>query len=333
MKPKNLLQLLCALMFNAAYAQSYWELRGNAASTGDWLGSSNYQPLIFKTDNTQRVKFDSDGKLYFTGHSTFTYGIHADSIRVVNYLDVDSIHCRTIKVGNSLTTNDAGPSYLGSLRPFDQQLLNASNGTVVYESGSIAANDADRDNPKVVIGYVSSANGVFHKLNLHSNTSTDVFSSFTNRGLYSTNNSLSAMDGFKVGIKSTGVAEINQQENLDMNFLTNNNQRMVIKDGGNVGINTTTPNNKLEITQGTSGNSGLRFTNLTNSSSSITNSTNKILSVNSSGDVILVDDKQGTGSGTGTVTSGQNGLSTISSGTIIELGGNLIKNTTIASNS
>jgi hypothetical protein len=75
------------------------------------------------------------------------------------------------------------------------------------------------------------------------------------------------------------------------------------------------------------------LTNLTNTSSSITNTTDKILSVNSSGDVILVDDKQGTGSGTGTVTSGQNGLSTISGGTIIELGGNLIKNTTINSNS
>lgn len=332
MKTKFLLPVLFALIFNAANAQTYWELRGNTATSGDWLGTSNYQPLIFKTDNTQRVKFDSDGKLYFTGHSTFTYGINADSIRVVKYLDVDSIHCRTIKVGYSLTTNDAGPTYGGS-RPYDQQLLNASNGFAVFESGNIFSNVTDRDNPKVVVGYVSSANGVFHKLNLHSNTTTDVFSSFTNRGLYTNANDLNASDGFKIGIKSTGVVEINQQENLDMNFLTNNNQRMVIKNAGNVGINTTTPNNKLEITHGTSGNSGLRLTNLTNTSSSITNTTDKILSVNSSGDVILVDDKQGTGSGTGTVTSGQNGLSTISGGTIIELGGNLIKNTTINSNS
>jgi hypothetical protein len=282
MKTKFLLPVLFALIFNAANAQTYWELRGNTATSGDWLGTSNYQPLIFKTDNTQRVKFDSDGKLYFTGHSTFTYGINADSIRVVKYLDVDSIHCRTIKVGYSLTTNDAGPTYGGS-RPYDQQLLNASNGFAVFESGNIFSNVTDRDNPKVVVGYVSSANGVFHKLNLHSNTTTDVFSSFTNRGLYTNANDLNASDGFKIGIKSTGVVEINQQENLDMNFLTNNNQRMVIKNTGNVGINTTTPNNKLEITHGTSGNSGLRLTNLTNTSSSITNSYNLVYTGTSTG--------------------------------------------------
>lgn len=142
MKSKILLPVMFALIFNAANAQTYWELRGNAATTGDWLGTSNYQPLIFKTDNTQRVKFDSDGKLYFTGHSTFTYGINTDSIRVVKYLDVDSIHCRTIKVGYSLTINDAGPTYGGS-RPYDQQLLNASNGFTVFESGNIFSNVTD----------------------------------------------------------------------------------------------------------------------------------------------------------------------------------------------
>jgi hypothetical protein len=55
---------------------------------------------------------------------------------------------------------------------------------------------------------------------------------------------------------------------------------------GNFGIGTSTPNNKLEITHGTSGNSGLRFTNLTSSNSSATTS-NKVLTVNSLGDVVL----------------------------------------------
>lgn len=50
----------------------------------------------------------------------------------------------------------------------------------------------------------------------------------------------------------------------------------------NFGIGTTTPANKLEIKSDTVGRSGLRFTNLINSS-------NKVLSVNSTGDVVLVD--------------------------------------------
>lgn len=245
MKIKLKFSVLLLFMSGVAFSQTNWERTGNAVSEGDWLGTTNYQPLIFKTNNTQWARFNADGKMYFDGQATFNSGINSDSIRVTKYLVVDSIHCRTIKIGNSLTDNDAGPSYFGSFRPYDQQLLNASDGTLVLESGSLGSNTTDRDNPKFVIGYVSSANGVFHKLNLHSNTSTDVFSSFTNRGLYSNPNDLNSTNGFKVGIKSTGVAEINQQENLDLNFLTNNNQRMVIKNAGNVGINTTSPANKL----------------------------------------------------------------------------------------
>ena len=57
---------------------------------------------------------------------------------------------------------------------------------------------------------------------------------------------------------------------------------------GKVGIGTATPNNKLEITQGTNGNSGLRFTNLTSNFNNVTvQSGNKFLSVNATGDVVL----------------------------------------------
>ncbi|WGK95081.1 MULTISPECIES: beta strand repeat-containing protein [Flavobacterium] len=61
-----------------------------------------------------------------------------------------------------------------------------------------------------------------------------------------------------------------------------------IFDNGNLGIGTSTPGNKLEITHGTAGNSGLRFTNL-NSSSSASTSASKVLGLNSTGDVILTN--------------------------------------------
>jgi hypothetical protein len=72
---------------------------------------------------------------------------------------------------------------------------------------------------------------------------------------------------------------------------TNSNATTIYMTGlssGNIGIGTTTPANKLEITQGTSGNSGLRFTNL-NSSSTASTSLSKVLAVNSTGDVILTN--------------------------------------------
>lgn len=57
---------------------------------------------------------------------------------------------------------------------------------------------------------------------------------------------------------------------------------------GKVGIGTATPANKVEITSGTSGNSGLRFTNLTSTFTNVTvQPGNKFLSVNSQGDVVL----------------------------------------------
>lgn len=57
---------------------------------------------------------------------------------------------------------------------------------------------------------------------------------------------------------------------------------------GNVGIGTTAPATRLEIRQGIAGNSGLRLTNLT-ASSSATTASSKVLGVNNNGDVILTN--------------------------------------------
>ena len=57
---------------------------------------------------------------------------------------------------------------------------------------------------------------------------------------------------------------------------------------GYVGIGNSLPGNKLEITQGTAGKSGLRFTNLTsNNISNITQTAGAFLTVDTNGDVIL----------------------------------------------
>jgi hypothetical protein len=63
---------------------------------------------------------------------------------------------------------------------------------------------------------------------------------------------------------------------------------LIFDNGTNVGVGTTSPGNKFEITQGTAGNSGLRFTNL-NSTSTATTSLSKVLALNSTGDVILTN--------------------------------------------
>jgi hypothetical protein len=42
-------------------APTEWVLAGNAASTTDWLGTSNNQPLVIKTNNTERMRVLSTG--------------------------------------------------------------------------------------------------------------------------------------------------------------------------------------------------------------------------------------------------------------------------------
>ena len=79
----------------------------------------------------------------------------------------------------------------------------------------------------------------------------------------------------------------------DSNTLTTG---ILYDDGTNIGIGTTSVNAKLEVNSGTSGVSGLRFTQFTNNSASIANPTSKVLSVDSDGDIILVDDDTGSGS-------------------------------------
>lgn len=62
---------------------------------------------------------------------------------------------------------------------------------------------------------------------------------------------------------------------------------IVLGNNANVGIGTSAPSNKLEITQGTAGNSGLRFTNLPVGTSVSRSTTDKFLTVNENGDVVL----------------------------------------------
>lgn len=102
------------------------------------------------------------------------------------------------------------------------------------------------------------------------------------------------------------------------------NTRFYLDNNGRAGINLGTyvrPQNTLEIKHGVNGNSGLRFTNLNNANTAVA-SNGKVLSVNSTGDVILVNDNVGSGSG---------GSTTITAGTNIAVAGTSSTGYTISS--
>lgn len=80
----------------------------------------------------------------------------------------------------------------------------------------------------------------------------------------------------------------------DMTFSTNSTKpQLIIKNSGKVGIGTHTPQDKLEIHSGKTDRSGLRFSKLTALSSTTTPASdfdcNKVLTVDNTGEVILID--------------------------------------------
>jgi hypothetical protein len=104
------------------------------------------------------------------------------------------------------------------------------------------------------------------------------------------------------------------------------NFRAIITSAGAVGVNTLTPGNRVEIASTATDPtpSGLRFSNLTSSSSTVSNPGPGVLAVNNAGDVIYVPAP--TGSGT---VCAQNGLNCTVASPLIEMGGNLLHGTNV----
>ncbi|MFD1818257.1 hypothetical protein SAMN04515674_10945 [Pseudarcicella hirudinis] len=90
---------------------------------------------------------------------------------------------------------------------------------------------------------------------------------------------------------SAGVGGLTNATAIGYNALVGTSNSLVLGGigsfGVNVGIGTTSPTAKLEITTGTTGSAGLKFTNLTSASTTVT-SNGKALSVDASGNVVLV---------------------------------------------
>jgi hypothetical protein len=59
---------LC-LFISYAHAQGnpFWSNAGNGVSSSDFLGTNNSQPLIFKTNGTERARFDAGGDFHLKG--------------------------------------------------------------------------------------------------------------------------------------------------------------------------------------------------------------------------------------------------------------------------
>ncbi|QMW01833.1 hypothetical protein [Spirosoma foliorum] len=112
------------------------------------------------------------------------------------------------------------------------------------------------------------------------NTAIGQYAGVINNGNYN------VMIGFAADVSSS-TPTINNAVAIGPYAQVSRSNSIILGNGANVGIGNTAPANKLEITQGTSGNSGLRFTNLTNANTAVRATNDRFLTVDESGDVVL----------------------------------------------
>lgn len=196
-----------------------WEIAGNSNITAlNFLGTTNANDVIFKTNNNERARILSTGN----------FGIGTNS-------------------------------------PLER----------LHVNGNILANDGVYPQSSFNIGYSAAT------------VMSDVFEPWTDNGIkIYDGNSLSHLHVEAVGhcvlqaYGTTGSPK-GTLENTGYSALALQDK------GGNVGIGTITPGNKLEITSATINTSGLRFTNLTSASPTVITA-GKALSVDINGDVVLM---------------------------------------------
>ena len=112
----------------------------------------------------------------------------------------------------------------------------------------------------------------------------------TSIGRYAGINNTSGFNNTFIGVAASspaGTGALSNATAIGYNTSVTVSNALILGSGVNVGIGNTAPANKLEITQGSAGNSGFRFTNLTSASPATALNQTKFLSVNASGDVIL----------------------------------------------
>ncbi|MVM37963.1 hypothetical protein GO730_10780 [Spirosoma sp. HMF3257] len=99
---------------------------------------------------------------------------------------------------------------------------------------------------------------------------------------------LDGQDNTLLGANAVGVGVgLSNATAIGANARVLSSNALVLGNNVNVGIGTSTPQNRLELTAGTDGRSGLRLTNMTANSETSDVTTGKFLTVNDKGDVTL----------------------------------------------
>lgn len=270
-----------------------WSLTGNSgtSATTNFIGTTDNIPLRFFTNNAERMRILGSGNVGIGTASP------ANALDVIGNFSIKSATSPSASVyGMELFTNSNSPrldwifagNYIGQL---------SSDATNFYLRNSV--NDIGNIRLTTKTGSTT-----FERLTVLNNGNVGMGTATPTAQLHVKGNAGGIIlertagtapydQGFlKIINKDGGAFQMRSSSGANDGFnITNGDALKTYITGltsGNIGIGTTSPANKLEITQGTAGNSGLRFTNLT-SASAATTSSSKVLALNSTGDVILTN--------------------------------------------
>ncbi|MEQ1732679.1 MAG: phage tail protein [Bacteroidia bacterium] len=294
---------------------SAWDLLGNAGtnSATNFLGTTDVQDLVFKTNSIENMRVRTNGRVSI-GYADNTLYDFGHQLNVKDHMSLKRWGAAPNYVQTRYNGTEASPTavlngdWVGSLtfeasdgganRPpvanirilaKENVTATASGGDMAFYTtpiGTISPNERVRitENGYVGIGTTTPIArthiyeptgfaGTVNPLRIGLNVEIPPQSS---NGYYifkgSGGSLLAAGVVYGLGLDlnptatTTGTRYGVYIENETQNYFSNN-----------VGIGTAAPTNKLQITHGTAGNSGLRFTNLPNATA---------LSTNASGDVI-----------------------------------------------
>ncbi|MGV3631071.1 MAG: tail fiber domain-containing protein [Bacteroidota bacterium] len=236
------LTLLVIGSLNTGFGQADWNTAGNAISSGDYLGTTNTQALVFKTNNSQRMTLLGNGSntgwmalgLNFNGAQALFHanGIGYSTGEVFrtsgdsSVLNAWRMYTGSTANGNerfritTLANSDGNHVYLQSTTAYSNLALRTgSSGTP-----GLRMLVRGQDNTNDTSGFIGMGSNLSvnftprSRLHLHHTASSAVNLRFTNNATGS-----AATDGLRMGIGTGGAGEIIQEENQNISIFTPSN--------------------------------------------------------------------------------------------------------------